>query len=97
MPSSWRLDINHRAILPQFHNSPDDIEVRPGDSIYILNRPGFVTVIGQVYNSNAMTFEPGKSARWYLQRAGGATRLANKGDIFIIRASGAVVSGTRSL
>jgi Capsule biosynthesis GfcC len=97
MPVSGRLVINLRANLSQFENSPDDIEVRAGDSIYIPKRPGFVTVIGQVYNSNAMTFEPGKSARWYLQRAGGATRLADKRDIFVIRANGAVVSGKSGL
>jgi len=97
MPVSGRMVINLRANLREFENSPDDIEVRAGDSLYIPKRPGFVTVIGQVYNSNAMTFEPRKSARWYLQRAGGPTRLADKGDIFIIRASGAVVSGKSGL
>src|SRR5260370_39621147 len=54
-------------------------------------------VIGQVYNSNALTFEPRKSARWYLERAGGATRLADRNAIFIVRANGAVVSGKGGL
>ena len=38
---------------------------------------------------------PGKSADWYLQRAGGATQIANRKEIFIIRANGSVV-GRRS-
>lgn len=97
MPVSGRMVINLRANLLEFENSSDDIEVRAGDSIYIPKRPGFVTVIGQVYNSNALTFEPRKSARWYLQRAGGATHLADSNAIFIIRANGAVVSGKSSL
>jgi len=97
MPVNGRMVINLRANLAEFENSENDIEVRAGDSLYIPKRPGFVTVIGQVYNSNAMTFEPRKSARWYLQRAGGATRLADRHAIFIVRANGAVVSGEGSL
>jgi polysaccharide export outer membrane protein len=97
MPASGRLVINLRANLAEFENSPDDIEVRAGDSVYIPKRPGFVMVIGQVYNSNAITFAPGKSARWYLQHAGGATHLADSNAIFIVRANGAVASGKGSL
>ncbi len=97
MPVSGRLVINLRANLAEFEKSADDIEVRAGDRIYIPKRPGFVTVIGQVYNSNALTFEPRKSARWYLERAGGATHLADSNAIFIIRSNGAVVSGKGSL
>ncbi|MGB2653633.1 MAG: hypothetical protein WAN62_07625, partial [Candidatus Acidiferrum sp.] len=43
---------------------------------------------------NAITYTPGKNAEWYLSRAGGATGLANKRAIFIIRASGSVTSGS---
>jgi hypothetical protein len=50
--------------------------------------------VGQVYNSNAITYTPGKNTAWYLSRAGGATGLANKKAIFIIRASGSVTSGS---
>jgi len=46
-----------------------------------------------VYNANALTYTPGRNAGWYLSRAGGATQLANKGAIFIIRADGSVTGG----
>jgi polysaccharide biosynthesis/export protein len=52
-----------------------------------------VLIIGQVYNSNAITFTPKKKASWYLSQSGGATRLADTGAIFIIRANGSVTSG----
>jgi polysaccharide biosynthesis/export protein len=97
MTVSGRMVINLRANMAEFENSGDDIEVRAGDSIFIPKRPGFVMVIGQVYNSNALTFEPRKSGRWYLQRAGGATHLADSKSTFIVRANGAVVSGKGSL
>jgi polysaccharide biosynthesis/export protein len=97
MPASGRLVINLRANLKEFENSSDDIEVRAGDSLYIPKRPGFVMVVGQVYNSNAITFRPRRSARWYLERAGGATHLADRKAIFIIRANGSVVSSERGV
>jgi hypothetical protein len=76
-----------------FEGSPDDIELRAGDSLEIPKQPGFVLVIGQVYNSNAITYMPGKNVSWYLSRSGGATGLANKGAIFVIRSNGSVTSG----
>ena len=54
-------------------------------------KPGFVLVSGQVYNAAAITFLPGKNAGWYLKRAGGPTGMANRKEIFVIRANGSVV------
>jgi protein involved in polysaccharide export with SLBB domain len=48
-------------------------------------------VSGQVYNSSAVSYTPGKSASWYLQQAGGATQLADKKAVYVIRADGSVV------
>ncbi|HEY6946132.1 MAG TPA: SLBB domain-containing protein, partial [Candidatus Acidoferrum sp.] len=93
-PISGRLVIHLRSRQKDFAGSPDDIELRAGDSLEVPKQPGFVLVIGQVYNSNAITYTPGKNAGWYLSRSGGATGLANKGAIFIIRANGSVTSGT---
>jgi len=45
-----------------------------------------------VYNSNAVTYVLGKNAGWYLSEAGGATRLAERGAMFIVRADGEVIS-----
>jgi polysaccharide export outer membrane protein len=92
-PVSGRLVIHLRLERKGFEGSPDDIELRPGDSLTIPKQPGAVLVIGQVYNSNALTYMPGRNAGWYLSRAGGATQLANKGGIFIIRSDGSVTGG----
>jgi protein involved in polysaccharide export with SLBB domain len=88
-----RVVVRLRNNLAEFEKSADDIELRNGDSIFIPKRPDFVLVRGQVYNSNAITYRPGKNAAWYLRQAGGPTDEANKKAIFIIRANGAVVSG----
>jgi len=92
-PVTGRLVIKLHSNLAEFEKSPYDIEMRDGDRLYVPKRPNFVLVTGQVYNSNAITFVPRKNAGWYLQRAGGATSLANKKAIFIVRANGEVVSG----
>ena len=94
-PISGRLVIHLRPNRTGFEGSPDDIELRAGDSLMIPKQPGAVLVIGQVYNANALTYTPGRNANWYLPRAGGATQLANKGAIFIVRSDGSVTSGSQ--
>jgi protein involved in polysaccharide export with SLBB domain len=92
-PVSGRLVLHMRPDRKGFDGSPDDIELRAGDSLTIPKQPGAVVIVGQVYNGNALTFTPGRNAGWYLSRAGGPTPLANKDAIFIIRADGSVTSG----
>lgn len=94
-PSTGRLVIHITADINSWAGTPADIEIRRGDVLRIPKRPGFVLISGQVYNATAITFTPGKTAGWYLQRAGGATSVANRKEIFVIRANGSVV-GRRS-
>ena len=54
-------------------------------------------VTGQVFNSTAVGFRAGKSAKWYLSQSGGPTQLANNKAIFVIRADGSVVSTKSNL
>jgi protein involved in polysaccharide export with SLBB domain len=93
-PVSGRLVVHLRQGQKGFTGSADDIELRAGDLLEIPKQPGFVTIVGQVYNSNAITYAPGKNAGWYLSHAGGATGFANKRAIFIVRANGSVTSGS---
>jgi len=94
-PPTGRMVIHIDADIDSWANTPADIELRRGDELTIPKKPGFVLVSGQVYNTTALTFSPGKSASWYLSRAGGSNATANRKDIFIIRANGSVV-GRRS-
>ncbi len=90
--SSGRLVIRMHPGLKGFENSSQDIEVRDGDILEIPKEPGVVLVVGQVYNTNAITYVGGKNAGWYLSQSGGATRLADRGAIFIVRADGEITS-----
>ena len=83
--------IHITADIDSWANTPADIELRRGDVLTIPKRPSFVLVTGQVYNVTALTFTPGKTARWYLQHAGGTSDAANRKEIFVIRANGSVI------
>lgn len=86
-----RLLIHVSSEIEKWEGTQADVEVRAGDTLYIPKRPTFVMVAGQVYNPIAITFSGGKHAGWYLKQAGGPTTLANKKEIFVVRANGTVV------
>jgi protein involved in polysaccharide export with SLBB domain len=90
-PPTGRMVIHISADIDSWANTPADIELRRDDALTIPKQPGFVLVTGQVYNVTALTFTPGKSAAWYLGRAGGVNTTANRKEIFIIRANGSVI------
>jgi len=90
-PATGRMVIHIGADIDSWANTPADIELRRGDVLTIPKRPGFVLVSGEVYNATALTFTPGKTAAWYLSRAGGTNGTADRKEIFIIRANGSVV------
>jgi len=94
-PASGRLVIHVSSDIDSWANTDADIEMRSGDVLTVPKRPGFVLVSGEVYNASAITFVPGRNAGWYLRRAGGANEVANRKEIFVIRANGSVV-GRRS-
>jgi protein involved in polysaccharide export with SLBB domain len=94
-PATGRLVIHISSDINSWANTPADIEMHTGDVLTIPKRPGFVLVSGQVYNASALTFVPGKEASWYLRRAGGTNDVANRSEIFVIRANGSVI-GKRS-
>jgi polysaccharide biosynthesis/export protein len=69
-----------------------DIPLEDGDQLYVPSRPIIVSVVGDVYNQGSFLQRPGKTVSRYLRDAGGPTRNADKGRIFVVRANGAVVS-----
>lgn len=93
--ATGRLVIKITADIARWEGTPADIELRRGDVLTIPKKPGFVLVSGQVYNASAITFVPGKTAGWYLKRAGGSTEGGNVKEVLVIRANGLVV-GRRS-
>ncbi len=94
-PPLGRVTIRISSKIERWKNTSADVEVRAGDVLVIPKRPSYIMVTGQVFNPTAVSFRPGKGAKWYLGQSGGPTQLANKKAIFVIRADGSVV-GTKS-
>ena len=96
-PPAGRVAIRISSNINRWKNTAADVEVRAGDMLVVPKRPSFVMVSGQVFNPTAVSYRPGKSAKWYLSQAGGPTTLANKKAIFVVRADGSVIGARESL
>jgi polysaccharide biosynthesis/export protein len=92
-PPSGRMVIRISSNMKQWEGTPNDVVLRSGDALVIPKAPNFVLVTGAVYDETAVTYRPGRSAKWYLAQAGGPTQLADKKSIFVIRADGSIVGG----
>ena len=67
-----------------------DLVLEDGDRLFVPYAPSTVTVLGAVYNENDFIFKSGRRIRDYLRQSGGATRSADTGRIYVIRADGSV-------
>ena len=55
-------------------------------------KPSMVTVYGSVYNETSFLYHDDKRVADYLAQAGGPTKDADKGSIYVLRADGSVIS-----
>jgi polysaccharide biosynthesis/export protein len=91
-PPVGRVVIRIQSDIAKWRNTSADVPVSDGDVIVVPKKLDYITVNGQVFNPTAVSFRPGRSARWYLSQSGGLTQLANKKAIFVIRADGSVLA-----
>jgi polysaccharide export outer membrane protein len=91
-PPVGRVVIRIQSDIAKWRNTSADVPVSDGDVIVVPKKLDYVTVNGQVFNPTAVSYRPGRSARWYLSQAGGTTQLANKKAVFVIRADGSVLA-----
>jgi protein involved in polysaccharide export with SLBB domain len=91
-PPIGRVVIHIQSDLHAWRNTSADVPVRDGDVLVIPKKADYVSINGQVFNPTAVSFRPGRSARWYLSQAGGFTQLANKKAVFVIRGDGSVLA-----
>lgn len=73
-----------------------DVELRDGDRLLVPKQAQEVTVIGETQQNTSHLFQPGITRDDYIEMSGGLTRRADKKLIYVVRASGAVVTGSRS-
>jgi protein involved in polysaccharide export with SLBB domain len=72
-------------------NTPYDIELEEGDSLFIMANTQSVQVIGSVYNQTAFVYDKDKGVSGYIDLAGGYTENADKKRIYLLKADGTAV------
>ena len=86
LPPSEKLTVND---IP-------NIVLEDGDRYFVPPAPSTVGVFGSVFNPNSYLFQQGKNYGQYLGRAGGPTRDAETGSLYLLRADGSVISKRQS-
>ncbi|MFN7834411.1 MAG: SLBB domain-containing protein [Burkholderiaceae bacterium] len=85
--------------LPVDAGRPEDLPALPledGDTITVPPVPETVNVFGAVFGEGAFLFDTKNNVGDYIAQAGGATRGADSGSTFVIRANGSVISNRQS-
>lgn len=82
----------HLAQPAELKNSMYDLELMGGDTLLVPKTPQSVNVLGQVYNPTTIVLAPGKPVSYYLSKAGGPTKDAEEGEMYIVKADGSVFS-----
>jgi protein involved in polysaccharide export with SLBB domain len=91
-----RLVINLDRIMAAAPGSHDDVVVKDGDQLLVPGQMQEVTVLGEVQSTTSHLWDPALSRSDYIRMSGGTTQNADKGRIYVVRASGSVVSGESS-
>ncbi len=78
-------------LTPDTHSLPD-MALEDGDRITIPARGSSVGVFGSVFNTGSFIFADNRTLNDYLKQAGGPTKGADPGSMFVVRANGTVVS-----
>jgi protein involved in polysaccharide export with SLBB domain len=87
-----RLVIHIPSDFRRLARTAADVSMRDGDVLIIPKKTNYVVVSGQVFNPTAVSYIPGRSAKWYLSQSGGLTQIADRAGVFVVRADGSVLS-----
>ena len=90
------IDLGELVARSTNRSQAADVELRDGDRLLVPRQAQEVTVIGETQQNTSHLYQPGLGRDDYIQKSGGLTRRADKRLIYIVRASGAVVTGNRS-
>lgn len=71
---------------------PNDLILENNDTIYVPPRPVTVGVFGAVPTPASFAWRDGATVGDFVKSAGGVQKLGDKGEIFVVRANGTVLS-----
>jgi protein involved in polysaccharide export with SLBB domain len=90
------IDIEQLVARTGSNSLVADVGLRDGDRLLVPKQAQEVTVIGETQQNTSHLFSPGLTRDDYIEMSGGLTRRADKKLIYVVRASGAVIAGSRS-
>lgn len=73
-----------------------DLRLEDGDRFYVPAQPSTVQVIGSVFSPGSFIHRSNRRMTDYLSQAGGPTKDADEGSIYVLRADGSVLSARQS-
>jgi len=93
-----RLVIDLQQLAARTTNAElvNDVELRDGDQLLVPKQSQEITVLGETQQNTSHLFQPGLTRDDYIEMSGGLTRRADKKRIYVVRASGAVVTDNRT-
>ena len=74
--------------LEKLKDTPYDIYLEDGDTIYIPKKPGTVMVMGAVNSPGTIIYTPGKDLEWYIEKCGGYNNYSDRKNLVIIHPDG---------
>ena len=86
---SYLVAINLEKAL-QNPGGVDDIRLREGDELVVPQFINTVKISGEVMFPTSMSYEKGKSLKYYIKRAGGFADRAHKSHVYAIYMNGSV-------
>ncbi|MDJ0938906.1 MAG: SLBB domain-containing protein [Woeseiaceae bacterium] len=91
-----RLVINTGNFVGATGPDAVEIELRDGDRFLVPQRSQVVTVIGEAQQNTSHLYDPVLNRDDYIEMSGGLTRRADRKLIYVVRANGGVIAGSRS-
>ena len=91
-----RISIHLYFDINRFKNSPYDITLQDGDTLYIPTMSDTVTVVGEVLNPNTFVYQPKLLVHDYIEKAGGLNDMADDEHIYLVKANGEAFRVTNS-
>lgn len=86
-----RIAIN-LASIDKFMGTGSDLELEEGDGLFVPAVHAEVHVIGSVYNQTAFIYSPENNVSDYIRKAGGLTKDADDGELYVLKVDGSSIS-----
>lgn len=91
-----KIAINIAEILKN-PDTDENLYLEEGDILEVPKKDLLVKISGEVYSPTKITYEQGRSLKYYLGRAGGITDKARKKSIYVVYANGQIAKTERYL